>query len=498
MKEKIQDIIEKYPKHYSRFIKKDTELFAFVNQFQGETLKEKIYNAIHGNQTLVCPNGNSYKFRDIFYGYTYCSRSKNCQCQQEKQSKKLKGKPRSKEITEKIQQTNLKKYGSISPFGNKQVQEKAKQVVKEKYGVDNVFSLKSFQLQREQIMMKKFGVKCTKQAQISKETQDVIFDKTKFAEFMRNRTIYRAAKELNISDQTVSKYVKKYSVDFLRSKSYLEQEMKKFLESYTDHFVQNDRIQIKPYELDFYLADYKLAIEMNGDYWHSDARLSNNYHQKKWSQCKEKDIQLFQITESSWNTKQEILKSMIKNKMNETSEKIGARLCSIKELTSSKNFFDLNHIQGFKAAKLTYGLYYQNELVMAMSFGHPRFNKDYEWEIIRIGTKLDFGVSGGVSKLFNHFLKEKDPKSIISYSANDYGMGNVYNSLGFSFSHLSSPNYIWTDGLNQFSRYQTQKHKLGKILGESFNQKLSEKENMEQNGFMRIFDSGNSVWVLKR
>lgn len=43
------------------------------------------------------------------------------------------------------------------------------------------------------------------------------------------------------------------------------------------------------------------------------------------------------------------------------------------------------------------------------------------------------------------------------------------------------------------SRYQTQKHKLSKILGEKFDNSLSESENMVRNHYNKIYDCGNDV-----
>lgn len=50
-----------------------------------------------------------------------------------------------KNVREKIHQTNIEKYGCISPFGSSDVQEKAKQTFIDKYGVDNPFSSPSIQ-----------------------------------------------------------------------------------------------------------------------------------------------------------------------------------------------------------------------------------------------------------------------------------------------------------------------------------------------------------------
>ena len=47
-----------------------------------------------------------------------------------------------------------------------------------------------------------------------------------------------------------------------------------------------------------------------------------------------------------------------------------------------------------------------------------------------------------------------------------------------------------------YSRYQTQKHKLSKLL-EYFDPELSEIQNMELHGFTKIYDAGNMKVELK-
>ena len=100
--------------------------------------------------------------------------------------------------------------------------------------------------------------------------------------------------------------------------------------------------------------------------------------------------------------------------------KINARSCEIKSVPyqEEKDFLDENHRQKYAKAFLSYGLYTkEGELVQILTFGKPRFNRNYQWEIIRDCSKKDCMVRGGVSKLWKYFLKECDPvESVICYS----------------------------------------------------------------------------------
>ena len=64
-----------------------------------------------------------------------------------------------------------------------------------------------------------------------------------------------------------------------------------------------------------------------------------------------------------------------------------------------------------------------------MTFGKPRYNKNYEWELVRFCSH--FQVVGGAEKLFTYFRNRYKPKSIISYCDKSKFIGKVYTNLGF-------------------------------------------------------------------
>ncbi|AOT25839.1 putative Hef-like homing endonuclease [Campylobacter phage vB_CjeM_Los1] len=275
------------------------------------------------------------------------------------------------------------------------------------------------------------------------------------------------------------------------STSSFEKEISELLTNYN----KNDRNILDGKELDFYLPEYNLAIECNGDYWHSESNgKDKNYHLNKTNKCLERGIQLLHIFESSWIEKKDIWTSIINNKLGK-SKKIMARKCILKEVpkTEEKEFLDENHLQGFTGSIVCYGLYFNDELVCLMSFGKPRFTDKYDWELIRLCTKMGMNVIGGASKLINHFHKN-NPGSLISYSDRLYSDGSIYLKLGFTFSHYSKPGYYYFKNGIKYSRQQFMKHKLKDKL-EKFDPNLTESENMSINGYSKIWDCGQGVWV---
>ena len=282
--------------------------------------------------------------------------------------------------------------------------------------------------------------------------------------------------------------------------SILEKSIVSFInEIYDGKIIENDRSILSPLELDIVIPEKKIAIEFNGIYWHSEQMKNDQkYHLNKTLKCEEVGYKLIHIWEYDWinPVKQNILKEKIKALLGVEQTKIYARKCEIKEIDSKiKNeFLNKHHIQGEDKSKVKVGLFHENELVAVMTFGKPRFNKNYEYELIRYATKSGYQVLGGAGKLLSYFERNYNPKNIITYADRSYSQGNMYKQIGFKYYSQTTPNYNWVKGSFIISRYQSQKHRLKLILGEKFNKNSSESENMLNNGYFKIYDCGNLIF----
>jgi len=260
--------------------------------------------------------------------------------------------------------------------------------------------------------------------------------------------------------------------------------------------ILSDRSVISPQELDIYIPSKKIAIEYNGSYWHSDFKLDDPYyHLNKTNLCRDKGIKLVHIFSTEWYTKGDVIENRLRNLLGK-GEVFYARKTEVKELDSkiSFEFLESTHIQGGINCSVRLGLYYQDRLVAIMTFSKPRFNSNYEYELVRYSS---IGrVIGGASKLLKYFEINYKPKSIITYADQKWSTGNLYDKLGFTLIDESGPNYFYVSDYTGelYSRYQCQKHKLPDILGDRFNKNLTETDNMLNAGFMKIFDCGNLVY----
>lgn len=278
-----------------------------------------------------------------------------------------------------------------------------------------------------------------------------------------------------------------------------EIELYEFVKQLDDKLEHNNRTVISPYELDIFSKKFKIAIEYDGLYWHSEGNGSSTkfYHLMKTEECEKQGIQLIHVFEDEWHQKKEIVKSRLKNLFGIYDKVIFARKCEVKVVDNvlSKQFQTLNHIQGAVNSKANLGLFYENELVSLMTFGKCRFDKKHEWELLRFCNKLGYHIPGAASKLLKHFERNYKPKNLVSYADRRWSQGKVYNVLGFSLKGKSSPNYwyITNNSQSRLSRLQFQKHKLKSKLT-NFDPNKTEVENMQANGYHRIFDCGNLVF----
>jgi hypothetical protein len=262
-------------------------------------------------------------------------------------------------------------------------------------------------------------------------------------------------------------------------------------------FIESDKIILNPKHLDVYIPSHNLAIEMNGLYHHSENFKDKIYHLDKSLKCLEQGIQLLHIWEDEWVFKQDIVKSIILNKLGLISNKIYARQCEIRVIEDSKlvrEFLDKNHIQGYSQSTIKLGLYYKNELVSLMTFGKRMIKSNVEFELIRFCNKINLNVIGAASKLFNYFKQNYHFTELISYSDFRLFDGSMYQTLGFTKKHLSKPDYFWCKGLERHHRSTFMKHKLVK---EGFDKNKTEVEIMHERGYYRIFGCGQYRWLFK-
>ena len=441
---------------------------------------------------------------------------------------------------EKSKATNLEKYGveNIQQLESTKLKTKATNL--EKYGYDHTAQVPEFIKKKHDTFMDKYNTIYPSQLdEVKKRTAENNIIKygypnikyknipnwkdlnKEFIEenFIQNKVINfeQLEKYFDLCSGASYKILKRLDVDYDKSCSQQELEIKQLLQVNDINFMHHDRKVLDKTELDFYCPDQKLAIEFNGIYWHSYGKEERNvnkqqgnlYFQKyrhinKTNECNEQGVQVLQIFEDEYKHKKDIWNSVILSHLQKSPNKIGARKCTIKEVPNKEalEFLDANHLQGHgnsSAHSIRIGAYYNDELVSLMTFGQARYSKDIEvdYELIRFCSKLFTNIPGIGSRLLKYFEKNYNPKGLVSYANRRWSNGNIYQNLGFQeIKQRYQPNYfyfLFPENILK-SRVQFQKHKLKDKL-ELFDENLTELENMINNEYRVIYDSGNCSYI---
>ena len=175
-------------------------------------------------------------------------------------------------------------------------------------------------------------------------------------------------------------------------------------------------------------------------------------------------VRLITIYEHEMRNTPEKIKSIIDSALGFNIQRIYARKCVVKEIDTkeSMEFEDKYHLDNRSSASIRVGIYYDEQLIGEMSFGKPRFDSKYDYELIRLCYKSNISVIGGTEKMFKYAVEKFKLDNIVTYCNMDKFSGQSFLRLGFGVLGVTEPGYIWVKhGTHEvLRRYQTQKHKL--------------------------------------
>lgn len=412
--------------------------------------------------------------------------------------------PRQSEaVNQRIKDTNLKRYGDYYAIRTPDVLEKAHASMLKKYGVTNYFSVPDHQKKIRDALYEQTG--CTNQGQLklSEGVLAILTNEEEFTKLCIGNNFEYVAASLGTSAFTVARYARLYDIVDQMSLGYGSAQEKLLADTIRNMgvaVVERSRQLIPPYEVDIYLPEYKMAIEYNGIYHHTEftGKKDKYYHLKKYELCRDRGIDLIQVCSTVYQKKKDVILSMIKGKLG-MSSRIPARKCILREVSyrDAVEFLDKTHLMtSTTTGSIRLGLYYCDELVQILTLGNSRKAMSGkstvgEYEIIRIASKLDTVVVGGLSKLFTYFVTEYAPSRVFSYSDLRYFTGKSLKQLGFRDVGVSKVGYWYTDYVNVFHRYNFRKDEL---VRKGHDPSFTESEIMRGLGYDRLWDCGQQKW----
>ena len=471
-------------KYYNEFFELLKEKYS-----DSRSVSEMLYRYFNNIEEIpVCPVcGNKNNFINYTKGYTSHCCSK---CTQN-----------DKEVRDKLKHTNREMYGEDCYHI---FYERGKTTKKKKYGNENYNN--SEQLRKT--CLEKYG------SEYVLSSASFLEKKSEYLEQSKNTCLKRYGEDSPMKIGTVKEKVKntcmkKYGVlwNCMRKEAHNSKNYKSTPNEFFANLLKENNICFsREFTLGNYVYDFKVdntLIEINPTSTHNinfnpfskSKIIGTNYHKEKMLNAKENGYQCIFIFD--WDDPYKVIHLLSNNK-----KKLYARKCDIREIKNkeAKEFLDTYHLQNScRGQKICLGLYSKDELVQVLTFGKPRYNKNYEYELIRLCTKSDIIVIGGVEKLFSYFINKYKPKTIISYCDISKFSGIVYSNLGFIKEKESNPSCHWVNIKTKQVVNNNVLLKLGfdKIFGTTYGKNTSNIDLMLQHGFVQVYDCGQDTYTWK-
>ena len=404
----------------------------------------------------------------------------------------------SKEIMKKLESTNEKKYGVKQVFVLNEIKEKRKETWLKKYGVDYIFRSEEIKEKIKQTNLKNLGFEYPMQSEIIK-------NKSKETCLKKYGVFYSAQSE-QVKEKTRKTNKEKYGVEWFcmhpNARLYSSNNSKPNL-CFEKKLKENNISYEREFPLTKYSYDFKVGsilVEINPTITHNSQLnifkgepKEPNYHLNKTNTAKENGFHCIHVWD--WDDVDKIVE-MLKPK-----EILYARNLSLMKVDekTANIFLNKNHLQNTCHGQLIrIGLFLNDELVQLMTFGKPRYNKNYEWELLRLCTHSDYMIVGGSEKLFNYFIKIHNPKTVISYCDLSKFDGDVYKILGFNLSNITKPAKHWWDGKTHITDNLLRQRGFEQLFNADYGKGTNNEELMLEHKFLPVYDCGQSVWIYKQ
>ena len=349
----------------------------------------------------------------------------------------------------KIKETNLNLYGDEIPMKTDAIKNKLNETNMEKYGEIRYFLTEEYLDKLKIDNLSKTIEVYSKKLNLSVDSVEIIENGDlkiknycdKHCEFiiskknLRNRLLY----EVNICTEC-------HPID--NHESIGESEIMEFVENELN--INTNKIKINNKEIDIYFPDYKLGIEYDGLYWHTEKYKKKNYHLNKTIDCEKAGIKLLHVFEDEWLNKKEVVKSIIKDELGLVTNYILSEECLVGEIVSieATDFLKNNYIMDIGETEFNLGLFYNDELVSVMCFNDN--------ELVAFSNKIDYHVISGADKLLKHFIEIYKPKLITTVIDRRYPQNQLFESLGFKLKEYTEPNcwYYERDENSKYHRFK--------------------------------------------
>lgn len=383
------------------------------------------------------------------------------------------------QMKKKSVETSLKRYGTEYPNQSPEVQRKIKSTMKSRYGVESYLETEECQEALRRKCRKKYGVDYpTQSSDVQEKTVRTCLDKYGVPwPCMTEQARTSSKKVISHINVNFSECLKKFGIDFEFEKS----------------------VERKSYDL--YVKGSNILVEINPTVSHNcvfnvySGKMIDNpdvyYHLNKTKLAESNGFRCIHVWD--WDDWDKVVDLVLP-----VTRRIYARNCQVVELdkVTTNEFLNSNHLQGTcRSQKVRLGLMYEGELVEVMTFGKPRYNRKFEWELLRLCTPSITSVVGGPSKLFSHFVRTYHPASILTYCDRSKFTGDVYKNIGMTLTDEGTPGKHWysyktSEKMQHITNNFLLQRGFDQIFGTSFGKGTSNEYLMLERGYLPVYDCG--------
>lgn len=449
--------------------------------FVPKTNAQKICQDEHYRNCEIC--GKPFKIIRPSNSQLCCSK----QCTAEKRKRTMKSRygveyaQQSQEIRKKSEATNIEKFGYAHPAQSPLIKEKERRIFQERYGVDTPFLMEDFQSKRKKTCLEKYGVEHPLQTEQSLNRMKDSYKKVCLEKF-------------GVPYACLTEQCKNAQPGLI---STINKQFGNLLLEHNIPYKFEKVIEDKSFDIE--LLDRNVLIEIDPTYTHSTVPTHWGYSKDAKSQLEKTQVANKNgyrcIHIFDWDNWDKII-DLISDKTT-----VYARNCEVKQIseTQASEFEQKYHIQSACRGQLIcFGLYHKNKLIQIMTFGKPRYNKQYQWELLRLCTKSEYKIIGGSERLFKHFVNTYDPQSIISYCDIAKFTGEVYLRLGFELHHHSGVAKIWSKNKSKITDNLLRQRGYDQLFNSNYGKGTDNETLMLEHGWLPIYDCGQNVYTWKK
>lgn len=425
-----------------------------------------------------------------------------------------------------IEHTNNKIYGVQNTFQSEEIKKKIRETNLENLSVEHPSQNKDIMKKVHKTMLKRYGAKVPMKVPKMKRTimntnierhgasNPGLFNIKNIEDYLNfsnyviaaNKSVQELTKYFNVSEKTIRTKIIDSNVEHLFPNFYTlsknEREIVQLIEDNTDlDITLHNRRIIKPQEIDIYLPNVRVGIEVSPTYTHNSKcgwggvgkGLDKNYHYDKFKLTNDNNVEL--ITLFDWYDYNKVfsyVKSLIDKDVDMSQLNLKEESYS-KTMSTKYDLWDLEMNPEMPDSNTVLSAYDDKELA-AIIFANVNNNSI---NISKIVQSYEYPRDKLLTSIIN-LLKEK--YNVIQIVTNsDITNGSILKSLGFKMTKEIEPSLVYINDYNKKYLKSNNINKVREILGYNYPTKSCHDnvELLEKHGFLPVYDCGWRIFEFK-